>query len=130
MPRINLYVKQEDWEAFQAITDKPAWLHNAIQGLNYVSILTPEDKSTEDVSILTPEDKSTEDVSILTPEDKSTEDVSILTPVQPNIEDIEDDDAVPEDELIPDPNNKNRAWDPDIEEYVKVKYVKGKMVRV
>ena len=104
MPRINLYVKQEDWEAFQAITDKPAWLHNAIQGLNYVSILTPEDKSTEDVSI--------------------------LTPVQPNIEDIEDDDAVPEDELIPDPNNKNRAWDPDIEEYVKVKYVKGKMVRV
>jgi hypothetical protein len=32
--------------------------------------------------------------------------------------------------LIPDEGNKHRAYDPEFEEYVRVKWVKGKMVRV
>lgn len=31
MPHVNLYVRQDDWEAFEAIPDKPAWLHRSIQ---------------------------------------------------------------------------------------------------
>lgn len=31
MPRISLHVRNEDWEAFQAIPDRPKWLHKAIQ---------------------------------------------------------------------------------------------------
>lgn len=30
MPRVNLFVRESDWPAYQAIEDKPQWLHNAI----------------------------------------------------------------------------------------------------
>lgn len=30
MPAVVLYIRQEDYEAYKAITDKPKWLHNAI----------------------------------------------------------------------------------------------------
>lgn len=32
MPHINLYVKNDDWAAYEAIKDKPKWLHKAIAG--------------------------------------------------------------------------------------------------
>lgn len=30
MPRVNLYVREDDYEIFESIVDKPRWLHKAI----------------------------------------------------------------------------------------------------
>jgi hypothetical protein len=31
MPRVNIYIRNEDWEAWQSIEDKPEFIHDAIQ---------------------------------------------------------------------------------------------------
>lgn len=33
MPHINLYVRDSDFKAYEAIEDKPDWLHRAIQNV-------------------------------------------------------------------------------------------------
>lgn len=36
MPDVKMYVRSEDWDAYQSITDKPKWLHDAIRAtINY-----------------------------------------------------------------------------------------------
>lgn len=30
MPEVHIWVRKEDWAQWQAITDKPAWLHSKI----------------------------------------------------------------------------------------------------
>lgn len=30
MPRANVYIRNEDWEAWQNIEDKPGWLHDGL----------------------------------------------------------------------------------------------------
>lgn len=128
MPRVNLFVRQEDWDAYQAIEDKPEWLHAAIQN---VSILTSGELDEDDgppPSLSTLEEVTAHAAAAAVAIENEEKEVSILTS---DIEDEEEPDYAHDTEnLIADANNKNRAYDPDIEEYVRVKWVDGKMVRV
>ena len=31
MPRVNIYIRQDDWDKWQAIESKPEWLHERLQ---------------------------------------------------------------------------------------------------
>lgn len=30
MPRVNVYIRKEDWEAWESLADKPDWLHQSL----------------------------------------------------------------------------------------------------
>ncbi len=32
MPRVNVWIRKEDWPSWEAIVDKPSFIHSAIQG--------------------------------------------------------------------------------------------------
>ena len=34
MPRINIYIRDEDWEIFRVIEDRPAFLHDALLAMS------------------------------------------------------------------------------------------------
>lgn len=108
MPRINLYVKKNDWKKFQEITDKPQWLHNAINNTD-VSILTFQ--NTGKNGILTEENENLENPEIVNFPESSTSEYE-LDPEHYKLH----------------PDDKTRAWDVENEEWVRVKFVHGKMV--
>lgn len=31
MPRVNIYIREDDWQKFQAIEDRPLWLSHALR---------------------------------------------------------------------------------------------------
>lgn len=44
MPRVNIYIRNEDWEAWEAIKDKPEFIHNSINVKKAYTDLSPEER--------------------------------------------------------------------------------------
>lgn len=38
MPRVNIWVRQEDWKHWQGIPDKPQWLHDKLANDSFTPI--------------------------------------------------------------------------------------------
>jgi hypothetical protein len=115
MPRIDIFVRKDDLEDFLKIEKRGEWLHEAIvRTKDNVHIHIPE-------KIADTTEKPGVHIHIPPIAEEPAKDSE-----PHSLRDAEDYTS----RLIPDEGNKHRAYDPEFEEYVRVKWVKGKMVRV